>query len=441
MDNNIIQRNYELLCRALSAQKPAANKYIEQFSKLIYEDFKNFCDREPNINDAVPMRQLLEIQTEMQKIANCPRLHTKTIGALGGGFSTGKSSFINSVLGSTVQLAVDTTVATAIPCYVMADTDTKIQGVNYNGGVFDIPFERFKEISHKMLKSFNFNIKDIITYTTVMSPMNEKYFKNLCLIDTPGYNPPQSKGKKRDYAIAKEYIKDADFLIWFIAVDTNGTFPESDLEFLKTLEFGKNENKQLYISANKAEVKPLHEIEEIVEDFKVILEDEDLEYSGITAYSSIRKKIILADQEDNDIFHFLEKNNKINNIYSSFSEKLYDTFKGYIQEIINDSNLSEELYNHVNNIYYQYLKVNSNAIENDNDTCSESFNYLFKCFKPKDRNSRMKDVINLREKFKKCINEFCNAMGIEVNENKYCPKCGQSLPRFARFCSNCKHEF
>jgi tRNA U34 5-carboxymethylaminomethyl modifying GTPase MnmE/TrmE len=285
-EKNLKLRNFDLVSDALGA-KLVDNDLIDEFDRLIKNDFVKFCDIEPGRNDTIPLQKLQQALKEMRTIANCPALHSKSIGAVGGGFSSGKSSFLNSFLvGSKIRLAEGIRPVTAIPSYVMCHDNPQINGVSYKGGLFAISPEMYNAISHEFLKSFDFNLKEIILYTTVMVPMQKELFNNICLIDTPGYNPPGSGTAEHDFETAREYIKDAGFLIWMVGLDSNGIIPKSDLDFLLKLDFGKSEERPLYIVANKAELKTEDDIENILDKFEECLDDSDLQYAGICAYSS-----------------------------------------------------------------------------------------------------------------------------------------------------------
>ena len=95
---------------------PADNVHIQQFHRLVRNDFKEFCNKAVELNQMDDMELFEKIENEMNLIAHCPPIHSKTIGAIGGGFSSGKSSFINSfMLDDTVKLATGIIPVTVIP--------------------------------------------------------------------------------------------------------------------------------------------------------------------------------------------------------------------------------------------------------------------------------------------------------------------------------------
>jgi exonuclease VII small subunit len=429
-------RNFELVSDALEA-RPVANAFIDEFDSLIKNDFVKFCDIEPGLNDTIPLQKLQQVLKEMRTIANCPALHSKSIGAVGGGFSSGKSSFLNSFLtGSGIRLAEGIRPVTAIPSYVMCDDDPRITGITYKGGRFEISHEMYNAISHEFLKFFSFNLKEIILYTTVLVPMKKDLFNDICLIDTPGYNPPGSGTAEHDFETAREYIKDAEFLIWIVALGSNGTIPESDLEFLSKLDFGKSEERPLYIVANKAELRTEDDIGDILDNFEDCLDDSDLRHAGICAYSSKKKKVYAF--RGVDVYEFLKTNNKPSKKYEALNSVLSDVFAEYIGGINDDYNEKETKRKEVKKLLLKALESGSIGLDESTSELEEGLNSFLRYFQSKeDLKARIQRVKDLREKFVNCLDNFCDEMRIERVEHVYCTNCGRKLKKDSRFCTEC----
>jgi len=401
--------SYDLVSDAHNAE-PVENPIIKNFADLIENDFKKeLCNIEKVANSAENLTKLEYILNEMQFIANCPKLHSKTIGAVGGGYSSGKSSFINSFFtGSKVKLAEGLKPVTAIPSYVICDKDSAIQGISDKGGVFPIKTEIYKKISHELLKKFKFDLKKIIKYITVLTPMEENYFKNLCLIDTPGYNAPGSGDTAYDFETARKYIKDAEFLIWSVDIE-KGTIPNSDISFLEKLEFGIKPNKHLYVVVNKAQLKKENDIIKILDEIEETL-DKNFSYAGISAYNS-KKKEVLASRK-RDIYEFLAEHNKPSRKYEELSGMLNDVFKSYEKEIRRDNNEKDKMRKEVKTLRLETLK------EIDIDDTSNNFERGFKnlegFFKQsEDLTKRLERVTVICNKFMTCLDDFCDSMGID----------------------------
>jgi hypothetical protein len=126
-------------------------------------------------------------------------------------------------------------------------------------------------------------------FMTVSCPLPEELFANICIIDTPGYNPAVVDGgfTEEDRHTAEEFIDRAHALIWMIGLDASGTFPASDLEFLSNLNL---EGKKLFVIANKADLKSDSDLEDVLDELEAVLDDEDVEYVGISAFSARQGK-------------------------------------------------------------------------------------------------------------------------------------------------------
>ena len=436
-------RNFDLVSDALKA-RPVENKFIKEFSDLIESDYKKvFCNIERGSNDAENLRQLDTILSEMKLIADCPQLYSKNIGAIGGGFSSGKSSFINSFISSKkVRLAEGIKPVTAIPSYVIYDEDSQVHGVSFRGGRFPISLEMYKEISHEFIKSFQFDLKEVISYTTVLAQMEDKYFSNLCIIDTPGYNPPGSGNTGQDLETARRYIQKANFLIWTIGLDAIGTIPQSDIDFLKGIElFGINPDKRLYIIANKAQLKTKDDLESILDNIEDTLNDNDLAYDGISAYNSLKKELL--DSRKSNIFEFLETHNRPSRKYAELKGMLYDVFKDYFVEANNDYDEREKKRKEVKKLILHALASGNISIDDDEASLEleEGLNDLLHYFQPTEqREERLRRIQNLRDRFLSCLNSFCDDAGFELKEERFCQYCGEPVEIGKKFCFKCANK-
>jgi ribosome biogenesis GTPase A len=404
-------KNFELVSDILRA-RPGKSTCIEEFESLINNEFKELSDKNPGLNDMIEVDRLRYILREMRLIANCPSLHSKNLGAIGGGFSSGKSSFINSFISdSGLRLAVGKLPVTAIPSYVVCDGQSKVQGISYSGGTFDISLEMYKALSHEYLKSLSFNLKEILTYTTVLCPLRDEYFKDLCLIDTPGYNPPNSGTKEHDIETAISYIKEAQFLIWMIGLDQTGTIPASDITFLDALDFGKPDGRVLYIIANKADLKPQDDIESILDNFEECLNDMGFEYAGISAYSPQTKKTY--GYRKMDLPDFLKSRNVPSKKFDSLYETMELVFKDHDDEIRRDQEEKTAKRKEIKSLLLDAFEGNIIGADDASNKLEEGLNNLMHYFQPRGFDELFELVKNVREKFRQCFFKFCDETGIK----------------------------
>lgn len=225
---------YTLISKLLSAKLD--NEGVCKFKEIFEKEFLEFANSDDALpNEAEIVLKLQSIEKELSIIASCPELYKKNIIAVGGGFSAGKSAFINSFLYSKIKLDTNIDPTTALPTYVINSNNEAILGYSKNGGVVNLKEidENFHtKFSHQFLNSFRFNIKEIMPFMIISTKMK---FENICFIDTPGYNPPNINDKyDEDIKISKEFLEEANVFIWLINSE-NGTIQNSDLDFLSSL--------------------------------------------------------------------------------------------------------------------------------------------------------------------------------------------------------------
>ena len=439
-DEEIGQRlkNFDLISDAFNAE-PLENEFLDKFKTMIEDDFMmKLCNEVQGANDAKNLEKMKGVLNEMRLIAECPELHSKSIGAIGGGFSSGKSTFINSFLEGVKpeeKLAEGVNPVTVIPSYVVCDTDFRISGISFEGGRFSIASEMYKNLSHdNVKKSFSF-LNRLVSYAAVHAPMKSEYFSNLCLIDTPGYNPQASGSTKRDATTARDSIKKAGFLVWLIGLDVNGTIPKGDIEFLREMKlFGIKSEYPLYIVANKARVKTQSAIEEILKDFEKTLNEKHLRYEGITAYDSKSKKVYAHRKKP--LFDFFAEHNKPSKRYAGLKQTLNEVFADYIGAVREKYDWADAKRKEIVSIR---LDVRENVGPDEGDKLAESLNSLMKSFKLEgtleDANKKVRDI---KDSFVTCLDDFCGKAKIPRIENRFCRKCGTVIQGNETLCGKCE---
>ena len=460
-------RVFALITDILKAQ-PKDNIHIQQFHNLVRSELKNFFNKATELNRMDTIDKFEKIETEMNLIANCPLVHSKMVGAIGGGFSSGKSTFINSfMLDESVRLATGIVPVTAIPSYVICGETSDISGISYRGGSFKIEADMYKDISHELLKKLDFDLKEILRYITVTAKLDGEYFSNICLIDTPGYNAPSVGTTEQDKTVARDYIKDAKFLIWVIGLDSTGTFPKNDLDFLNNpdLDFGKNDAKSLYIVANKARIITPSNRPKILEQLQEVLDDYGIRYEGISIYDSEKKEEYLYDGMP--VKEFLKKQNVATQKYVELAVPLKKIFMQYENEIRKKYDSDKEYQRKIQRLILdgmenEIINITSGAKSLLEDGLNELKSYL----KPGDLNQTLKIVNDIQKDFFDCIDLFCDEIGIQKIElpaleseieirqadtdtteekpkieipkkKKFCDKCGTKLSESDNFCPKC----
>ncbi len=288
LENAELTSKSQLVSSLLSA-KPLHNEGLREFKEILYGDFLDFANEESALaEEAKAILLLQDIEQRMEEVALHPGLYKKNVVAIGGGFSSGKSTFASGFFENLeLQLPIGIEPVTAIPTYIIPDSESHIFGFSRSGGRVPIDVQMYKKMSHDYVKSFSFNLRDIMPSMVVGTPFIDEKFKHIALVDTPGYNPAESEGyTDKDKAVASKHLKTANALIWVVGVDSYGTIPRSDLMFLESLDLSE---KELYVVANKADLKAQSELDEILDGMQEMLEDYDVPFKGISAYSVINQ--------------------------------------------------------------------------------------------------------------------------------------------------------
>jgi hypothetical protein len=311
---------------ALAARRDET-KLVQEYGDLIKNDFAEFAKAEDAMSDDAGMlRKLEDIGQQFKLIATFPTIYGRRLGAVGGGFSSGKSLFINSFMKTNdAKLKIDVEPTTAIPTYVTySEEQATVSGHSYCGGKFEIPHEIFTELDHSFLKKLPFYLKDIIPYITVSCPMDKQYFANICLIDTPGYDAPDTGYTNNDYKTASEQIQSADFLIWCINLQ-NGPIPNNDIKFLKQLR-DEGKLKELYIVANKADRRTSEEIQDLLNKTEKYIGTKN--YIGMCAYSAKFAKMY-GDPRKMGLYEFLANRNIQSRTFVELNKGINEVFDAY----------------------------------------------------------------------------------------------------------------
>ncbi len=292
-----LKERYDLIARILNAKME--NKGLEEYQCILDNEFLEFASGVDSLKEKeIALLELQEIKKELQLVASYPSLFQKSMVAVGGGFSTGKSTFLNKLLDLKLKLPEDINPTTAIPTYCLKGEREVLMGRSQNGGVVELPYLTF---DHKFLDSLGFNLKEIMPSMLLSTPSVP--FEFLCFIDTPSYNPSNQGYTGGDRQASKEYLNHAKHILWLISCERGG-IEKSDLDYLQELY---EEGKQVFIVLNKADRKTKNDLEKITTNIREVLEDKGVEICGIGAYSSKNYEKCKEINESSSIFTLLER--------------------------------------------------------------------------------------------------------------------------------------
>ncbi|GAA8495013.1 acyl carrier protein [Helicobacter pylori] len=362
VEKNVVElkERYGLIARILNAR--IENEGLEEYHSILNNEFLEFSSGVDSFKEKeIALLTLQEIKKELQLVAGYPSLFHKNMVAVGGGFSTGKSTFLNNLLGLKLKLPEDTLPTTAIPTYCFKGKKEVLMGFSQNAGMVELPYLTF---DHNFLNSFGFNLKEIMPLMLLSAPSVP--FEHLCFIDTPGYNPSNQGYTGGDEQASKEYLKHAKHILWLISCERGG-IEGDDLKYLQELyeEYGK----QVFIVVSRADRRTKKQLEEVAIQIKETLEDRGIEFSGIGAYSATRYQEIKEFSEKSRVFDSLEgflrsldkKGEKHNEILSV----LYNVRLAYEKAIEQDANQFKRYQKVLHSIKLDLLQKGFGDFDND----------------------------------------------------------------------------
>jgi GTPase Era involved in 16S rRNA processing len=381
-----------------------------------FQLFKNIIKSEDNINLKVDLSKIEKIINEtlpnaLEKNAppNFPELFFdfkyeyskfkdfilyeqligKSIVALGGSFSSGKSSFLNSLMKKSI-LPSEIDPSTSVPAYIVNGEDTKIYGINVFDSKIEMGLKDIKAISHGFGEEIDENqnvtseevtLGHILESIFLVTPLQT--YKNIAFLDTPGYSKPDTTAysSKTDEKIARVQLNSSDYILWFVKID-DGTIKDDDINFINTL---KKEIPKLII-VSKADKLPQDDVNKIVKEVKEMLDIKGIQYVDVLSYS--RKKP--NDFDSKKIKEYIEKwDGRVQESTFAYNFKvLFVKCKEYYEDIIEDESR-------------RLNRLNTALTLSENDTVTECLSSLQIEIK-----KNIKELKSINEKLKKLQNGF-----------------------------------
>ena len=285
-----LQGKYNLLSQLLAA-KAIVDDGLNKF-ELLMGDYINYTKVDDALlEEAEALLELQDIRNSLETFIHNKDIYCKNVIALAGGFSSGKSTFCNRIFSTKeIQLPVSMDPETAIPAYIISgDKAPNAFGLTTTGGIVELGVDSYKQMNHTFLKSFDFNLKDLMPSVVIHAEMPEE-FEHICFIDTPGYNSSSTDDSftKEDYDTSLMFIRQGKILFWFFVVK-DGTISGTDLNFIEKIREAVPSQKIVFI-CNKADMIPDADIEDILNECEKDLDENGIPYEGIVAYSAKKRK-------------------------------------------------------------------------------------------------------------------------------------------------------
>ncbi|WRE77963.1 dynamin-like GTPase family protein [Helicobacter pylori] len=375
-----LKERYDLIARILNAKMK--NEGLEEYQQILDNEFLEFASGVDSLKEKeIALLTLQEIKKELQLVASYPSLFQKTIVAVGGGFSAGKSTFLNNLLGLKLKLPEDMNPTTAIPTYCLKGKREVLMGFSQNGGMVELPNLAF---NHQFLDSLGFNLKEIMPFMLLSAPSVP--FEFLCFIDTPGFNPANQGYTGGDKEASKESLKHAKHILWLVSCERGG-IESDDLEFLQ--ELYEEESKQVFIVLSRADRRTKSQLEEVAKQIKETLKDNGIEFLGICAYSATRYQEYKEFSEKSKVFNslekFLMKLNQRSEKQNEILESLYEVHRMYEKAIKQDASRFKRYQKALHSVKLDLIQK---GFDDFNDATFNKIHSLKKEFSEKEESKR-----------------------------------------------------
>lgn len=207
---------------------------------------------------------------------------------IAGGFSSGKSSFLNQITKCAGLLPTGTDPVSVVKTYLYCSNSVNkvtVKGVNQKNVLVDLNTGVLQAIQHA--NKSNIYLASVLDMLFVKIPSTK--LNGLVFIDTPGYNNTDKvndSNGKTDRETAVQALGEGNVLFWFVGSD-RPTITVDDLEIIKQF------NGKKVILFNKADKHGYEESAKIVEEgAKIIYKNfPKEEIIDIVAFSTLEDKI------------------------------------------------------------------------------------------------------------------------------------------------------
>lgn len=322
VDTDVFYNSYRKMENRMLRQEPSIFKFLEEDESVQHLAFDRFSD---DLVDAIVRIPRILAQHQTEK-----RLHI----VLAGGFSAGKSSFLNRITGQRALLPTGTQPVSVVKTYLNCDRKTKevsVQGINMKNVLVNLPLGVLQAIQHANRSQVH--LAAVLDKLLVNLPTDSAQLDGITFIDTPGYNNSKHKNDsngKTDEETATEAFAEGDVLFWVVDCE-RGTLPAEDLAML-----AKFEKKPKVIIFNKADKKGMQECRKIVDAaWKQLGRYVDMhEVVDIMAFSSLDNKMLYARRHlsINDLINAVRKEAKMSDLLEVAKKEVGELFDLEIAE-------------------------------------------------------------------------------------------------------------
>ena len=159
--------------------------------------------------------------------------------AVAGGYSAGKSTFLNYLIGDKELLPTGVDPISIVNTHltmVPSTSNIMIRGRNLKNGFVPLDKGVLQTIKHSSNSSVH--VASVLQSLHIDCPVKDNRLTNVTFIDTPGYNNSSYKNAENsttDRATALNQLKQADGIVWCVDIE-KGVVPKDDINFLRDVQ-------------------------------------------------------------------------------------------------------------------------------------------------------------------------------------------------------------
>lgn len=326
LDIKKLMNNFDLLCQIV--HQPSENNDLKVDLTNIRDIIDNKIPDTLKKNAPEDFYGLyIDFKSEFEKFKEYilyDKLIGKNVIGLGGGFSSGKSSFLNALLGKSV-LPHDIDPSTSVPTYIISGEKHEVMGINVFDAKVQMEPKNIKQIAYGF-GEIEDDEEEVIREGITLGHLLESIFfstpwhkfSNVAFLDTPGYSKPDSEkySVKTDEQIARGQLNTCNYILWFVQSDA-GTITDADINFIKSL----NEDIPKIVILSKADKKNIKDLKEIKEKISSVLDLKGIRCNGVFAFTSKAEQI--GDKKLNQ--YLAEDKQKITKQINAWNQQIYES--------------------------------------------------------------------------------------------------------------------
>lgn len=297
MQHHTLETIYTLLS-ASTTPKQNIRVEIKKLLPLIAQlDPINYLDYYQEI---IFLIQQIEQKTQQKQITE------KTIIGVGGGFSAGKSRFINSLL-AIEALPEALEPCTAVATYLSASQQEQTHALNLLNHHISLKSEQLGQLRHFVGDNRTQNdiqLAELIQY--VHLGISQLKWEHIAFLDTPGYSKADAEHHHHsDEKLAINQLSKADYLIWLVNAK-NGTIRDEDLQFLQKI----TPKEPIFVVLTQSDLVNRSDIEPILKSVRKNLKSRNIKIAGLMAWAAPIMKLEGERIAGDNIHQWLNEINK-----------------------------------------------------------------------------------------------------------------------------------